>query len=357
MPSHNSRRHLTSRWHNFCTLMTVCAQTIHTVTGYWRVRLCARWRIVVKWLNSLTRVGILMTFNAYIERKARVTVSVTRVNASGNPTPQTYTFLQHRMRINVRQGGNQFGNAKIEVFGVPLETMNNIARLWLESLTPQNTDTVAIDIWNGQDYVPFFSGVITWSAVNGGGMPAVSLMIEANAAMALMNDPASPYANAGPVSLQSALTAIAAAQQFSVDYSATASQYQLTDVRVTGSPMEQIAGLMAHFTDLTWFVNLQRLVVRNANAPFSADAINIAADNGLMRLPVYSSSGLQFDTLFNPQLRPGIACNVKTAFDFVNRTLWVAAVLSHTLEPNVPGGQWTTSCAANSYGPSGNNQT
>jgi hypothetical protein len=212
-------------------------------------------------------------------------------------------------------------------------------------------------VFDGNDYVPFFQGVISWSSANGAGMPAVSLIIEANAAMALMNATASPYANAGPVSLQDVLTTIAAVQQFSVDYAASAPQYQCTDIRLTGSPMEQISGLMNHFPELTWFVNLQRVVVRQANAPYSAAAISIAADNGLMRLPVYSSSGLQFDTLFNPQLRPGVACNVTTAFDFVNRTLWVAAVLSHMIEPNVPGGQWTTSCAANSYGPRGNNQS
>ena len=92
-----------------------------------------------------------MSFNPFIERKARVTVSVVRNDSTGNPTTQVYTFVQHRMRINVRQGGNQFGNAKIEIFGAPLDAMNNIARLWLETLTPQNTDTVAIDIWNGHD--------------------------------------------------------------------------------------------------------------------------------------------------------------------------------------------------------------
>jgi len=299
-----------------------------------------------------------MTFNPFIERKARVTVTVTRPDSSGEQTPETYTFLQHRMRINVRQGGNQFGNAKIEIFGVPPDTMNNIARLWLETLTPQNTDTIAIDVWNGQDYMPFFSGVISWSAVNGGGMPAVSLVIEANAAMALMNATASPYANAGPVSLQDALTTIAATQGFAVNYSATAPQYQLTDVRVTGSPMEQISGLMRHFSDLTWFINLQRLVVRAANAPFDSNAIDINASNGMQRLPVYSSSALQLDTLFNPILRPGVACNIQTQqFDFVNRTLWVASVLSHQIEPNLPGGQWTTSLACNSYGSRGNNQS
>lgn len=298
-----------------------------------------------------------MTFNTLQERKARVTVTVTRPDSSGEQTPEVYTFVQHRMRIGVRQGGNQFGNAKIEIFGVALDTMNNIARLWLETLTPQNTDTVAIDVWNGQDYVPFFSGVISWSSVNGAGMPAVSLIIEANAAMGLMNATASPYSNAGPVSLQDALTKIAGTQDFAVDYSAAAPQFMLTDVRVTGSPMEQIAGLMAHFNDLTWFVNLQRLVVRQAGAPFSADAVKVEVSNGRMRLPVYSSSGLQFDTLFNPQLRPGVAVDIgDSQFDFVNRTLWVAAVLAHQLDPNLPGGQWTTSIACNSYGSKGNNQ-
>jgi len=298
-----------------------------------------------------------MTFNPFaVEKKARVTVTVTRTDASGEATPDVYTFLQHRMKIQVRQGGNQFGNAKIEIFGVPPDTMNNIARLWLESLTPQNTDTVAIDIWNGMDYVPFFQGVISWSSVNGAGIPAVSLIIEANAAMALMNATASPYANAGPVNLKDALTTIAATQDFAVDYSTSAPQYLLTDVRVTGSPMQQIAGLMSHFNDLTWFVNLQRLVVRQANAPYSSDAVPINVSTGMMRMPVYSSSGLQFDTLFNPLLRPGAACDVTTIFDFVNRTLWVAAVLAHTIEPNVPGGQWTTSVAANAFGPKGNGQ-
>jgi hypothetical protein len=297
-----------------------------------------------------------MAFNPYQTRAARVTVIVSRPDATGAAQSSTYTFQDHRMRIQVRQGGNQFGNAKVEVFGVPLASMNNIARLWLESLTPQNTDTLDIGIWDGNDFVPFFSGVITWSAVDASGMPQVKLVIESNSSMALMNQTASPYANAGPVLLQDALTPIAAMGDFSVDYSAQAPQYQMTDVRVTGSPMEHISGLMRHFPDLTWFVNLQRIVVRAGGAPYSADSIRIAADTGMMSYPVYSSSGLQFATLFNPRLRPGVALDVNTQFDFVNRTLWVASVLAHSLDVNVPGGQWTTSVAANSYGSKGNNQ-
>jgi len=297
-----------------------------------------------------------MALNPLVARRARATVNITRTNPLGKTETLSYSFMNHRMRITVRQGGNQFGNAKCEVYGVPLDTMNQIARLWLETLTPQNTDKLAIDVWDGKDFVPFFQGVITWSAVDASAMPQVKLVIEANAAMQLMNMSASPYANPGPVLLQSALTAIAQAGQFSVDYSAEAPQYQLTDVRVTGSPMQQIAGLLRSFPDLTWFVNLQRVIVREVNAPYAKDQIQISADTGLQGFPVYSTSGLQFQTIFNPRLRPGVALDVRTPFDFVNRTLWVSSVLAHSLDVNFPNGHWTTAVAANSYGPRGNAQ-
>jgi hypothetical protein len=296
-----------------------------------------------------------MPFNPYTLRSARVTVQVTRPDANGTATAQTYRFQEHRMRIGVRQAGAQFGNAKIEIFGVPLQTMNQIARLWLEVLTPVGTDTVQIDVWDGQDYVPFFQGVIMWSAVNASRMPHVSLDIEANSGSALSLVPSSPYAvGATPVSLKAALTTIAAQGGFSVQYPDTVTQYQLTQARVTGAPLEQIAQLMDMFPKLTWFTSLQQIVVREALAPVNADAIRVAADTGLMGYPVYSTSGLTLATLFNPKITPGAALDVQTEFDFVNRTVWVAAVLAHTLEPNVPGGQWTTQIAANSYGAKGN---
>lgn len=297
-----------------------------------------------------------MSINPLQERRARVTVNVTRPNTSGEPTEQKYTFTDHRMRITVRQGGNQFGNVKVDIYGVPLDAMNQIARLWLESLTPQNSDKLTVDVWDGEDFIPFFQGVITWSAVDASGMPQVKLTVEANAAMALMNMSASPYSNAGPVKLQDTLTSIAALADFQLDYSETAPQYMLTDVRVTGAPLEQIRKIMAQFKDLTWFINLQRLVVRKVNAPFSADAVRVAADTGLQGFPVYSTSGLQMVTVFNPRLRPGVALDVQTPFDFVNRTQWVTAVLQHQLDVNTPGGRWDSAIAANSFGRKGNDQ-
>lgn len=295
-----------------------------------------------------------MPFNPYTLKSARVTVTVDRPDANGNTTTQTYRFQDHRMRINVRQGGAQFGNAKLEIFGVPLKAMNQIARLWLEALTPLGTDTVQVDVFDGRDYVPFFQGVIAWSAVNASRMPQVSLDIEANSGMALMIQPASPYATGSTVLLKDALTTIAAPAGFAVDYPDTVPQFQLSQVRVTGTPLEQIGELMNQYPQLTWNVSLQRIQIRAALAPIDSNSVRIAADNGLMGYPVYSTSSLTLSTLFNPKITPGVALDVQTEFDFVNRTVWVASVLNHMLEPNMPGGQWTTQIAANSYGAKGN---
>lgn len=290
------------------------------------------------------------TYQPFIERIARVTVEVTRPNAQGAMTTFGYVFQENRMRIQVRQGGAQFGNAHVDIYGVPLADMNQIARLWLEAMAPQNADTLRIDVWDGKVFVPFFQGVISWSSVDASAMPDVKLVIDANSAMPLGNTPASPYSNPGPVSTEDVLKAIVEPVGFVVDYSPTAQLLYVQNVRLTGSPLQQVGQFMRSFPDLTWFVNLQRVVVRQGGAPFTADPIRIAVDTGLMGAPVYSTSGLQFSTVFNPQLRPGIALDVRTNFDFVNRTKWVAAVLSHDLAPNWPGGPWTTSCAANSYG-------
>lgn len=296
-----------------------------------------------------------MATNPLVPRRARVTVNVTRPNSQGEQEDLSYSFMNHRMRIMVRQADKQFGNAKVEVFGVPLDTMNQIARLWLESLTPQNTDKLLIDVFDGEGFVPFFQGVIMWSAVDASAVPQVKLVIEANSSMALMNLAASPYANPEPVLLSDALTQIIKPAGFTLDYSPSAPVYMVSD-RVNGSPLEQVDKLIKGFPDLTWHTSLQRLVVRKINTPFTADPLRIAPDTGLQGFPVYSTSGLQFSTVFNPQLIPGVAVDVITPFDLVTRTKWVTSVLSHTLDVNVPGGHWSTAAAATSYGQKGNAQ-
>lgn len=290
--------------------------------------------------------------NPLVERKARVTVKVVRPGTDGE-RELTYGFEEHRMSITVSQGGNQFGNAKVAINGVNLEAMNKIARLWLEVLSPSNTDTLTIDVWDGANFVPFFAGVITWSAINAASAPVVSLEIEANSAMIAMNTPAAPYAQDKPVALQDALSQILQPTGLVVEFAESVPALQIQKARLSGTPMDQAAALLGYFPELTWYINLQRFLVRPVNAALGGDPVAISKYTGMISYPTYSTSGVTVATLFDPRIRPGLALDIQTSFDFVNRTKWVAAVLQHTLQPNTPGGQWITQIAAQSYGSKG----
>lgn len=290
--------------------------------------------------------------NPLVERKARVTVKVVRPGTDGERELE-YAFVEHRMSIQVSQGGNQFGNAKVSINGVNLEAMNKIARLWLEVLSPSNTDTLTIDVWDGSNFVPFFAGVITWSAVNAATAPQVSLEIEANSAMIAMNTVAPPYAQDEPVALQDALTQILEPTGLVVELADSVQSLQIQKARLSGTPMDQAATLLGYFPELTWYINLQRFLVRPVNAPLGGEPIPVNKYTGMISYPTYSTSGITLSMLFDARIRPGLALDVTTAFDFVNRTKWVAAVLQHTIQPNTPGGQWITQVAAQSYGSKG----
>lgn len=290
--------------------------------------------------------------NPLIERKARVTVNVVRPGTQGEQALE-YAFIEHRMSIQVSQGGNQFGNAKVSIYGVNLEAMNKIARLWLEVLSPSNTDTLTIDVWDGSNFVPFFAGVITWSAVNAATAPHVSLEIEANSAMIAMNTVATPYAQDEPVALKDALTKILEPTGLVVEFAESVTELQIQKARLSGTPMDQAATLLGYFPELTWYINLQRFLVRPVNAPLGGEPIPVNKYTGMISYPTYSTSGITLSMLFDARIRPGLALDVTTTFDFVNRTKWVAAVLQHTIQPNMPGGQWITQVAAQSYGSKG----
>jgi hypothetical protein len=299
-----------------------------------------------------------MTLNTFVPRIAQVTVTINRPDAQGNVTPQTFNYQANRMKIRIRDGGAQFGNCHLELYGVPLAEMNQIARLYLMPLTPQNTDTVSIGVWDGYNFVPLFQGVVSWSAIDAGSLPGAALIIESNSSFGAMNTPAAPYTNNGAITLQNILQVLAGNAGYTVDYSAQAPQYTIQRVRLTGSAMDQIRSIMSHFPDMTFNVHLQRLIVRSANQPFDStqNAIQISAATGMSNAPVYSTNGVSFTTLFNPQITPGSALAFTTQFSYLNQTQWVASVLQHDLEPNVFQGKWISSVAACAFGKTGNTQ-
>ncbi len=289
-----------------------------------------------------------MAFNPFVTRAARVTVTVTRPDSSSDTgtSQDQYVFLEHRMSIQVSLGGGRFGNARVQIEGVPLAAMNNISRLWLQPLVIQAQDTLAIDVWDGSNYVPFFNGVVAWAGTDGSGLPYVRLSIEANAAFALSQTTPAPYTANGTQTLQNVLQGILQPGGFALDLAPSTPALTVTNPRFSGSVMDQLDACMRAFPQLAYNIILQRVRVYPADQPFNADPIIISPATGMQKAPNYSSSAMTVDTLFDPRLVPGQAIQVDSEFVLAGGANWVCRVLNHTIEPNKQKGNWITSIAA-----------
>lgn len=289
-----------------------------------------------------------MAFNPFVTRAARVTVTVTREDSSSDTGVSTsqYVFQEHRMIIRVSLGGGRFGNAKVSIHGVPLANMNNISRLWLVPLQIQAQDTIAIDVWDGSTYVPFFNGVISWAGTDGSALPDVTLNIEANAAFGLSQTTPAPYSASGTQTLENVLTGILQNTGFTLDLAPSVPPLTVTNPRYSGSAQDQLDACLRAFPNIAFNVTLQRVRVYPTTQPFGTDPILVSPTTGAVGAPNYSSSAVTWKTLFNPQLVPGQAILLDSEFVLSGGANWVCRVLNHTLEPNKPKGAWHTDFAA-----------
>jgi len=291
-----------------------------------------------------------MTFQPFQPRVARVVVSTNRVDQTGKTTSEVFQFEQHRMRLAIQEGGGGvFGNMQAKIYGVPLSTMNVIARLQFNANFLSVNDIVNVSVWDDAQsiFLPLFSGMITYPSVEIN-PPESALTIEANNAGLLWNVVDTPYSNAGPISLSDVLATLAAKGNLGLDFSALIAPVpQCVNLHLTGSPADQISQLLNQYPALSWNVVLNRLRVWPDGKSFSDDAVRIAADTGMVGVPNYNSTGLTCRTLLNPSLTPGRTLQIETGLvDFIDQTRWSCQVVRHVLEPRVPGGAWFSDIAA-----------
>ncbi|WP_028211616.1 hypothetical protein [Paraburkholderia mimosarum] len=281
-----------------------------------------------------------MTVNTLQARKLRVTVTIGADSNAADAT--TYVWTENRMRVNVSAGGGRFNAARIEIYGIGIDAINAISRQWLTPLMIRPQDTVRVDVWTGAQFVPFFFGTITWAAPKGSSMPAVPLVMEASAASSLAQSAPAPYSASGTVKLTDALAAILGTSGYTLIAAANLPQYTLTNPRASGSTLDQVEALLAGFPDIAHDYNLLQLRLRPVGAPLFGDVVTVGPAAGMQGSPDYSTSGVEFNTLFDPRITLGTPLQLETVFAYAQSAQWTVAVLEHVLEANVFNGEWLT---------------
>lgn len=107
---------------------------------------------------------------------------------------------------------------------------------------------------------------------------------------------------------------------------------------LSGNAMQQ-ASMLAEAADLEWGVDDDILFIAPRNKPRAGTAPLVSPDTGLDGYPTFDKNGLKFKSLYNPGLKLGGLCVVKSAIQAANGT-WRIHGVEHELSSEDPGGKW-----------------
>ena len=282
-------------------------------------------------------------------KNLRFIITLANQGASFSSDSQVNTITLEGLRASVyidNAGGAMMGTLRAQVFGVTANDMNTLtSTLWDNlvvsasgsSFTFNQIQVIAID---GTQETLVYNGDILncWGVYSS--MPEVYLYIEAQIGYAALVQPAPPLSIAADTDVATVMQQIVSAMGYQfenngVDSTVTKGSYWGNTL------MEQARSLMQAYkfwmyldsTNPNTIAIAPYGVARNTAAPL------ISAQTGLIGYPVFNSTGVNFETLFNPALTFGGPLQMVSSIPKANGT-WIAVSLSHHLSSQTPNGPW-----------------
>ncbi len=265
----------------------------------------------------------------------------------------TITFEGLRASAYIENaGGAMLGTLRAQIFGVTASDMNTLtSTLWdnlvvLPSGSSFAFNSVQVTAIDGTQETLVYSGDVLncWGVYTS--MPETYLYIEAQIGYAALVQPTSPLSIAADTTVSTVMQQLA-----------TAMGYQFENNGVSGSVpkgtylgntlMEQARSLMQAYKFWMYLESTSpnTLAIAPYGTSRSVAAPLISSQTGLEGYPVFNSTGVNFETLFNPAIVFGGPLQMVSSIPKANGT-WIAVSLSHQLSSQTPGGPWKTTVNA-----------
>lgn len=271
------------------------------------------------------------------------------------------TLSGHRVRAYITNAGMASGSSlSLRVEGMSLSNMNRLSVIRARQ-TWQNANRITL--LGGDETNPMtviFSGYVTAAFADFTGSPNVAFQVEANnLSLAAVKIPP-PISFSGPVSFLTIVSIIANHMGWGVvNHGVTAvfeNFYGWGDDR---SILERLAlSVKAVFHLDEEMANLHVWPRDYAYTGSEGSMPHISAKSGLIGYPAYSDAGVLFECLFNPYIRYNSPVQLESEYapaGWVNNQngqmpssstpangIWMPYIIEHTLESEIPDGQWST---------------
>jgi hypothetical protein len=282
----------------------------------------------------------------------RFVITLANQSASFSANGQSYnTITLQGLRASVHienAGGAMMGTLRAQIFGVTAADMNTLTSTLWDALvvTPSGSsfafNKIQVFAIDGTQETLVYNGDVLncWGVYTG--MPNTYLYLEAQIGYSALVQPASPLSIASDTTVATVMHQIATSMGYQFENNGV-DQIVPRGTYFGNTLMEQARTLMQAYKFWMYLDSTSPNTL--AIAPYGKarnTAIPlISPQTGLEGYPVFNSTGVNFETLFNPAITFGGAIQMQSAIPKANGT-WVVVSMSHELSSQTPGGPWRT---------------
>jgi hypothetical protein len=245
-------------------------------------------------------------------------------------------------------GGAMMGTLRAQIFGVTASDMNSLTSTLWDTLVLGSSGSSfafnAIQVFaiDGAQETLIYNGVILncWGVYTS--MPEVYLMIEAQIGYAQLVQSSNPISISADTDVATVMQQIASGMGF---------QFENNGVNIAvpkgtylgNTLMEQARTLMQMFKFWMYIdsTSPNTLAIAPYGVARKSLAPLISPQTGMNGYPVFNSTGVNFETLFNPGIVFGGPIEMKSSIPKANGS-WTVTSMSHQLSSQTRGGPWKT---------------
>ena len=288
---------------------------------------------------------------ASFDNKKQLRITITLGTGSfGASKGNVITLEGFRAAVEIEVAGlQQKGTLRAQIYGVAQSDMNQITTLQWKPGTIIGSNQVDVYAIDGAQETLVFSGNIVNAWANYNSMPDVFLMIQAQTSYHAALTPVSPRSYKGSIDVASVMGQIVQGMGFTFENNGVTTQ--LASVYLPGTGWDQALSI-AQQAGIDLYQDNKVIAITPANTPRGSIIPELSPGSGNVGYPTFDGVGVNFETLFNPAIRPGGAIKLVTSVKAINdiSTQWLVTSLSHKLESEKPGGAWFTTVRGNLNG-------
>lgn len=276
---------------------------------------------------------------SFVAREIELTFRL-RDGGLNDQNQDTVSLRGHRVELILAQAGGilTLGELQLRVFGMKMTDMNKFSTNQLHALAVRGADISvrAGDAIRGIKKI--FDGTIIAGVVNYSGAPDVAFDLNARPGYLFQVAPAAANSYQGSTDVGTIVAALA--KQMGYGFENHGVSVQLSNPNLPGTLVQQLKSVCNAARVICKIENGIVSIWPNGSA-FGEDFLEISPGAGLVGYPVFTNTGIQIVTEFNPEASLGRRVRLDSSVEKA-RGEWVIHSMRHELSTIYPQGPWFT---------------